>query len=330
MVDLSVKYMGLDLKNPLIIASSGLTENIDGLKEIDKHKPGAIVLKSLFEEEIIREMQDNIHKMAQPQHTYPEIYDYFDSIKIEDSVSKYLFLIEEAKKVIKAPIIASINCVSASNEWTNFAKRIQDAGADAIELNAFILPTNLELSGEDNEKIYFDIVEKVKSVVTIPVSMKISWYFSNLAHFIQKLSKSGLDSIVMFNRFYSQDIDLDRLIIKPASIYSNDEDLYKSLNWIAVMANRVDCQLAASTGVHTPEAYIKQILAGADAVQVASVLYQKGIAYIEDLNKGLTKWMDENEYTNIGDFRGKLSQAKSLNPAAYERVQFMKYFSGKQ
>ncbi len=330
MTDLSVNYLGMKLNNPLIVGSSGLTKNIDGIMEIDKHNPGAIVLKSLFEEEIIREMQDNLNRMQQPLHTYPEIFDYFDTIKIEDSVSKYLFLIEESKKQVKAPIIASVNCVSASDEWTNFAKRIQDAGADAIELNAFILPTNLELSGSDNEKVYFDIVEKVKSVVNIPVSMKISWYFSNLAHFIQKLSKSGLGSIVMFNRFYSQDIDLDRLVIKPASLYSNDEDLYKSLNWIAVMANRVDCQLAASTGVHTPEAYIKQILAGADAVQVASVLYKKGVAYIEELNKGLAKWMDENEYNSIEDFKGKLSQAKSLNPAAYERVQFMKHFSGKQ
>jgi dihydroorotate dehydrogenase (fumarate) len=327
MLDFSTDYLGLKLENPLIAGSSGLSENIDGVKEIAKYNPGAIVLKSLFEEEILKEMKNNQLKMTHPQHIYPEIFDYFDDIKIEDSVSKYLFLIEDAKKIAKMPIIASINCVSSA-EWTSFAKRIQDAGADAIELNAFILPSDMTRNGAENEKVYFDIVEEVRKVVTIPVSMKISWYFSNLAGFIQKLSKTGLGSIVMFNRFYSPDIDLDRLIIKPASIYSGEDDLYKSLSWIAIMAQRTDCQLSASTGVHSPEAFIKQLLAGADTVQVASVLYQKGIHYISELLNGLNKWMIEHEYSTIDEFRGKLSQAKSLNPAAYERVQFMKHFGG--
>lgn len=329
MVDTKVKYLGLELENPLIVGSCGITENLRGIQELDKLNPGAIVLKSLFEEEIIREMKENVAKMYQTQTVYPEIYDFFDTIQVEDSVSKYLNLIKEAKKTVKTPIIASINCVSASDEWTNFAKQIQEAGADALELNAFILPTNLQNSGEDNEKIYFDIAKKVKSAVDIPIAMKVSFYFSNLALFLTKLSQTGINGLVLFNRFFSQDIDLDRLVLTPASLYSTEDDLYKSLNWVAVMSNRVDCDLAASTGVHTPEGLIKQILAGADAVQVVSALYHNGIDHISTLLNGLRAWMEQNEYSSVADFKGRLSQAKSMNPAAYERVQFMKHFSGK-
>ncbi len=329
MVNTKVKYLGLELDNPLIVGSCGITEKIQGVEELAKYNPGAIVLKSLFEEEIIREIQESVQKMYQTQSVYPEIFDFFDTIQDEDSVSKYLFLIEEAKKKVKTPIIASINCVSASDEWVSFTERIQDAGADAIELNAFILPTNLSNSGKENEQIYFDIANKVKKISKIPVAMKVSFYFSNLALFLSQLSKTGIDGLVLFNRFFSQDIDLDRMILTPASLYSHQDDLYKSLNWVAIMANRVSCDLAASTGVHTPEDFIKQLLAGANAVQVVSALYKNGMDHIETILKGLEEWMNHNEYETIDEFRGKLSQAQSLNPAAYERVQFMKHFSGK-
>ncbi len=328
MANLNVNYLGLKLDNPLIVGSSGLTESIDGLKEIQKFNPGAVVLKSLFEEEIMLEMENEIIKMVSNSHIYPEIYDYFDTLESEDSVSKYLSFIELAKKTVKMPIIASINCVTAS-EWISFAKRIESAGADAIELNAFILPSDFDRTGAENEQLYFDIIKKIKAEVKIPISMKISYYFSNLARFVQDLSETEIDGIVMFNRFFDPDIDMEKMIIKPANIYSNPSDIYRTLRWIAILANRVNCDISASTGVHDSDGMIKQLLVGANTVQVASVLYQKGIPYIDTLLTNLDKWMSVNGFETINDFRGKLSQSTSLNPAAFERVQFMKHFAGK-
>ena len=242
MANLNVNYLGMQLENPLIIGSSGITDNIESLKEIQKYNPGAVVLKSLFEEEIMREMENEILKMVTPTHIYPEIYDYFDTLESEDSVSKYLFFIESAKKAVKMPVIASINCVSAS-EWTTFAKRIESAGADALELNAFILPSDFNRTGAENEEVYFDLIKKVKAEVSIPVSIKISYYFSNLARFVQDLSKTGVDGIVMFNRFFDPDIDLEKMILKPANLYSHPSDIYRTLRWIAILSKRVNCDI---------------------------------------------------------------------------------------
>lgn len=328
MADLNVNYLGLKLDNPIVAGSSSLSENIDGIKELERHKIGAIVLKSLFEEEIIRDLELQIAQMTKPAHIYPEIFDYFDSVEAEDTVSKYLFLIEEAKKAVKVPIIASVNCVS-SEEWPKFAKKIEEAGADALELNAFILPSDFSRTAEDNEKIYFDIIDKVKKEIKIPISFKMSYYFSNLGTFIQKLSKTGVKGITLFNRYYSPDIDIDKMIVKPADIYSHPDDLPLSLRWIAIMAQRVDCDLAASTGVHDGAALIKQLLAGADVVHIASTLYKNGLKQIETMLEELKIWMNNNNFEKINDFRARLSQAKSSNPAAFERVQFMKHFSGK-
>ncbi len=328
MADLSTTYLGLQLKNPIIAASSGLTKTLHQLQEIEKRGAGAVVLKSIFEEEINYEMKKNIAQMNAPSSIYPEIYDAFDFSSMEDSVSKYLFLIEDAKKSVNIPIIASINCVDAE-EWTSFAKRIQDAGADAIELNMFILPSDLNRSGDDNEKVYFDVIEKVKKEITIPVSLKISYYFSNLANMIKKLSETGIEGLVLFNRFYSPDIDINDLEVNSANIYSAPSDISISLRWIAIMANRVKCDLAASTGVHDGAAVVKQLLAGADAVQVASALYKQGFTAITEMVEFLDSWMTKKKFNSINDFKGKLSQTTATNPAAYERVQFMHHFAGK-
>jgi dihydroorotate dehydrogenase (fumarate) len=316
------------LRNPIIAASSGMTRTVHLLQELEKKGAGAVVLKSIFEEEIAFELNNQMKQVNKPHTIYPEIYDAFDYADMEDSVSKYLFLIQDARKTLSIPVIASINCVS-SDEWTLFAKRIQDAGADAIELNMFILPSDFNRTGEDNEKVYFDVIQKVKSVVSIPVSLKISYYFSNLGSMIQKLSKTGIDGIVLFNRFFSPDININDMKIIPSNIYSSPSELSISLRWIAIMAQRVSCDLAASTGIHDGEAVIKQILAGANAVQVASVLYKHGFDKITEMLNFVTKWMDEHGYSSIDDFRGKMSQNATSNPAAYERVQFMMHFAGK-
>lgn len=325
MVDLTTKFLGLTLRNPLIVGSSGLTDSVEKVKAAQDAGVGAVVLKSLFEEEIIAEMEEAMHRMTSRPFVYPETFDYMDEEPEEDSVRKYLRLISESKSAVHIPVIASINCVS-SQKWTYFAKEIQDAGADALELNLFILPTDFERSATDNEKLYFDIVSEVLKVVKIPVLLKISYYSSNLGQMIQKLSGSGIKGLTLFNRFYSPDFNLETYQVVSTNVLSNPSDLSISLRWIAVMAERVSCDLAASTGVHDGEAFIKQILAGANAVQVVSALYRHGIEYAGQIIEETKKWMEHEGYASLNDFRGKMSQAKSSNPAAYERVQFMKSF----
>ncbi len=328
MADLRVKYLGLDLKNPIVAGSSGLTNSLADIAALEQAGIGAVVLKSIFEEEILVEMKKSIVEMQRPGTIYPEIYDFFDFSDAEDSLTRYLNLVGSAKKETKLPVIASVNCISA-NEWPQFARRIEEAGADALELNVFVLPSDFNRSARDNEQIYFDVVSNVKSMIKIPISLKISYYFSNLARMIRELSETGVAGLTLFNRFYSPDIDLEELSVVPANIYSSPADISISLRWIAIMANRVKCDLAASTGIHDGKAVIKQILAGATAVHVASTLYKNGPAKIQAMVADINKWMDANEFAAIEDFRGKLSQSKTFDPAAYERAQFMKYFSGR-
>lgn len=325
MADLTTKFLGLTLRNPLIVGSSGLTDSVEKIKELENAGAGAVVIKSLFEEEIIAEMQESLHRMTSRPFVYPETFDYMDETDDEDSVRKYLALIRQAKDSVHIPVIASINCVSAQ-KWTYFAKEIQDAGADALELNLFILPTDFERTADDNEKLYFQIVEEVKKVVSIPILLKVSYYASNLGRLLQKLSQSGIGGLTLFNRFYSPDFNLETYQVVSTNVLSKPGDLPISLRWVAIMAERVDCDIAASTGVHDGEGMIKQILAGANAVQIVSALYRHGPSYISVIIDEMKKWMEHEGYEKLSDFRGKMSQARSSNPAAYERVQFMKNF----
>lgn len=328
MADLTTTYMGLKLRNPIIAASSGLTNSIEDIKEFEKNGAGAIVLKSIFEEEIRRELEKDLNSMAMDTFLYPETMDYYDNYAEDDSLTNYLRLIREAKQAVNIPIIASINCVTA-NKWPYYAQTLQDAGADALELNVFIMPSDFNRSGEENEKAYFNIIKEVKKHVKIPVSLKISYYSSNLGAFIQKLSKTEIDGLVLFNRFYSPDIDINNFDMLSTNVTSTPSELPISLRWIGIMYNRVDCDLAASTGIHDGKAIIKQILAGANAVQIASAFYKNGKGIIKDMLNDISTWMNQKDFKTLEDFRGKVSQDKALNPAAYERMQFMKYFSGK-
>jgi len=325
MADLTTKFLGLTLRNPLIVGSSGLTDSVEKIKELENAGAGAVVIKSLFEEEIIAEMDESLHRMTSRPFVYPETFDYMDEVDEEDSVRKYLSLIRQAKDTVHIPVIASINCVSAQ-KWTYFAKEIQDAGADALELNLFILPTDFERTAEENEKLYFQIIEEVKKVISIPILLKVSYYASNLGQLLQKLSKTGIGGLTLFNRFYSPDFNLETYQVVSTNVLSKPGDLPISLRWVAIMAERVECDIAASTGVHDGEAMIKQILAGADAVQVVSSLYKHGASYVSVMINEMKKWMEHEGYDKLTDFRGKMSQARSSNPAAYERVQFMKNF----
>jgi len=258
---------------------------------------------------------------------YPEAEDYVKHYTRMADVEKYIDLIKDAKEKVKIPVIASINCISDS-EWIEFATRIEQAGADALELNVFVLPSDIKKDGSENEAVYFDIIKSIKKVVKIPVALKISYYFSGLAKTINELSWTDIDGLVLFNRFYSPDFDIETMEVKPSYIFSTPRDLSLSLRWVAMLSDHINCDIAASTGVHDGTALIKQILAGAKAVQVTSVLYKKGLKEIGSMLEELEAWMERKNFNSIDQFCGKLSVSKTDNPAAYERVQFMKHFSG--
>ena len=328
MTNLTTKYMGLTLRNPLIAGSSGMTDNKENILKFEKHGIGAVVLKSLFEEEIIVEKQSNLGRMGSGGFLYPEMVEFYEYEEgPRESTMEYLDLIRELKKSSGIPVIASINCITAK-QWTYFPKELESAGADAIELNLFILPSDMNRSADENEKIYFQIIDEVIKQVKIPVAVKISYYFSNLATIIKRLSETNISGIVLFNRFYSPDFDIDTFDITSGNVLSSPGDLAISLRWIAIMAERVSCDLAASTGVHDGSAFIKQLLAGAKAVQITSALYKYGPEHITKMLEDLKIWMEKHKFSSIDQFRGKMSQSKSSNPASYERVQFMRYFRG--
>ncbi|MBI5550522.1 MAG: dihydroorotate dehydrogenase-like protein [Desulfobacterales bacterium] len=337
-MNLTTNYMGLTLRNPIIAGSSGLTGSVEQVKSLAANGAGAVVLKSIFEEEVLNEYADFI-KEAKAQFGEPQYFDYngqrnpieyYDYVLQEQNLKKYIALLEGCKAAVDIPVMASINCFYYSVEWLSYAQNLERAGADALELNMFFPPTDFKHSREEKEALYFKIAEKVTQAVKIPVALKISPYFTDLGPMIQRLSETGVKALVLFNRFFSPDFDIDKLEVKPSFVFSTPADLALSLRWIAVMANKVGCDLAASTGVHDAAAVVKQLLAGANAVQVASCLYKNGPKYIKELLAGLESWMAGKKYRALADFKGKLSQARSSDPAVYERAQFMRYFGGKK
>jgi dihydroorotate dehydrogenase (fumarate) len=341
MIDLSCKYLGLQLKNPIIVGSSGLTSSIHNLREIDRMGAGAVILKSIFEEQIKFEA-DKFIKSGDPQiqswneafqgivskteFYYEEAFDYLTSYAKEHTLNNYLSLISEAKKEITIPVIASINC-STQYDWQYFARRIQEAGADALELNVYLLPSDFEKSGTENEAVYFNIIKEVKKFISIPVSLKIGYYFSSLAQTALRLSETGIAGLTLFNRPYNPDIDLANLQIDAKNMFSSENEYSHSLRWVALLSGRINCDIAASTGIHNYETVIKQLLAGADAVQMVSVFYKHHFDVLPKIVSGIETWMTEHKFKSISDFKGLLSRKNVHNPAAYERVQFLRLFS---
>jgi len=329
MADLTTKYLGLTLRNPIIIASSGLTDSFEKIAELERNGAGAVVLKSLFEEQIILEAEHNLREAGKNSMIYDEYSETLDYIDIhirEKELGKYLDIIKKAKKELSIPVIASVNCVSDIG-WTGFARQIEKAGADAMELNISIMPFDFEKGCDEIEQKYYKILQKVKKEINIPVAVKISPYFTNLGKIILNLEKEGANGVVLFNRFTSPDIDVENLKLTVSELYSTPSDMINSLRWVAILANRLKIDIAATTGIHDGKAIVKQILAGASAVQVASSIYIKGISHITEMSKYLEDWMDKKGYNYIDQFKGKLSSNKSSRPEIYERLQFMKYFS---
>jgi dihydroorotate dehydrogenase (fumarate) len=322
MIDLTTSYAGLKLKSPLIVSSSGLTNSVDRIRKMAASGAGAVVLKSLFEEQILHE----IGNMASAAD-YPEAGDYLKTYARENSVESYLALIRDAKKAVDIPVIASINCVSGT-EWVEFAGKIESAGADALELNIYFLPIDKEKDPRFYENAYLDLVSAVRKNSSLPLVVKLGSGFSHVTWMVHQLSLRGASATVLFNRFYTPDIDTKDLTFGSSEVLSSPADLRHSLRWIGIVSSQVDrIDLAASTGVHSGLAVVKQILAGATAVQICSVLYRNGIEYLRDMITEMKRWMEKHQYESPGDFRGLMSYKHLKDPSVYERAQFIKYFS---
>ena len=321
MVNLSTKYMGLQLDNPLVIASCSIVKHQDAIRRCADAGAGAIVLKSLFEEQIEVDAQQLEQHLWMASHS--EAFDYVTNMGMELGPREYLKLIEDAKKAVSLPIIASLNCIS-SKWWLGYAKQIAAAGADALELNISIMPGDSKRHGGDLENIYLQIVDDVKREIDLPVAVKIGPHFSSLSRMASQLASHGASALVLFNRFYQLDIDIDRLELVPGNRFSSPEEMSLSLRWVSVLYGRTDCDLAASTGIHDGHCVIKQLLAGATVTQLCSTLYIYGVEQITHIRSQLEQWMIRHNFATIDDFRGRLSQQRSNRPEIYERLQYIK------
>jgi dihydroorotate dehydrogenase (fumarate) len=323
-MDLSTTYLGLKLKNPLIASASPLSKNLDNYKVLEDAGIAAIVNHSLFEEQITHEIGELQHYLSKGSESYAESLSYFpQATEFKLGPEEYLEHIHRAKKSVKIPVIASLNAHTEGG-WVTFAKQIQQAGADALELNVYFMATNPDMDGRYVEQVYIDILEEVKSVVSIPVAVKISPFFSAVANMAKRLDKSGADGLVLFNRFYQADIDLEQLTMVPNLLLSNSYDMRLPLRWVGVLYGHVKANLAATTGIHTSEDVLKIIMAGADVAMLCSVLLRQGPGQVKVILQEIEKWMKVHEYTSIKQMRGSMSQQSCINPEVFERANYMK------
>jgi dihydroorotate dehydrogenase (fumarate) len=328
MVNLETTYLGLKLKNPLVVGSSGLTSSVNRIVELEKAGAGAVVLKSIFEEQINNEIGHILESDPyNPGYRYPEAADYINTYIRENSVSSHIDLIKKVKKAVSIPVIVSINCIHPA-EWTSIAREFEDAGADAIELNMFFIPVGRNDTSESIEQNYLDVVSAVKKETKIPVSAKIGNHFTNIVAMAEKLKGAGADGIVMFNRFYEPDINLGTLELSALEVFSHRHDFVRSLRWVALVSSEVgSIDIAASTGIYDADAVVKQILVGAQVAQVCSAVYKKGPEVIGEILSGIRDFMKKWNFKKVGDFQGRFSYKKIPDPLMYERSQFMKYYS---
>ena len=327
MINLSTKYLGLKLKNPLVASSSPLCKELGTLRQLEDAGASAVVLESLFEEQIIidsneldRHLWESADVSAEAQGYYPDFGNY------NRGAERYLEHIRQAKQALKIPVIASLNGVSKGG-WIKYAKEMQQAGADALELNVYFVPTDVSLSANDIENMYFDLVEAVTASVKIPVAVKIAPYFSSVGNMALKLERAGAKGLVMFNRFYQPDFDLEALEVVPNLVLSRSSELTIRLHWAAILFDRIKADMAITGGVHTAEDVLKSMAAGARVAMMTSVLLEKGPGYLKTLEAAVREWLETHEYQSIEQMQGSLSQKNVAHPAAFERANYVKVLS---
>ncbi len=321
-MDLKTNYMGLELKNPLVVSASPLSMDVDNLRAFEAHGASAVVLRSLYEVQITGEMEGKLDQ-EDMYFWYPEAAEHVRKISKGQILRPYLSYVEKAKNEVSIPVIASINCYR-SGSWVAFAREIEEAGADALELNVSThLPDSETADARDIERAIRKVVEDVKKQVSIPVSVKIGPYFTSIIAMARELEQAGADSLVIFNRYYRPDIDIEQLEVTSENYLSAPGELSQSLRWVGVLSQHVRCDLAANTGIHDYEAVVKQLLAGATVTQFCSVLYIQGLAYITTMLEDLKWWMKQKRFSSVGDFRGKMVDDR-LNSAQFEQVHFVR------
>jgi dihydroorotate dehydrogenase (fumarate) len=320
MADLTTNYLGLSLPSPLVVASSALSNRIENLETAEGHGAGAVVLRSLFEEQLEATNTELEEAGARHAESSPEARTYFPPQRV--GPHEYLSLVERAKKALDIPVIASLNCC-APGSWTGYAKEIASAGADALEVNLYAVEADPAVSSAEVERRYVDIVRELRGAVKIPIAVKLSPYFTSLAHLVVQLEKAGAQGVVLFNRFLQPDISMERLAPVSVMTLSTPAEALLPLRWMGLLHGRVKLHLAASTGVHDAQGMLKQILAGAQVVQMASALVRNGVPHIGKVLQGMEEWMDRRGHSSLADVRGTLSQKEISDPGAFERAQYV-------
>jgi dihydroorotate dehydrogenase (fumarate) len=324
MPDLSTTYLGLKLKNPIVPSSSPLMQQVANIKQMEDAGAAAVVLHSLFEEQIILESEMLDHALEQGTNTYAESLTYFPDLGTYNlGPEGYLNHIAKVKAAVKIPVIASLNGVS-NGGWIAYAKKIEQAGADALELNTYFIAADPEQTAPQVEDMYLNLVRDIKSRIRIPIAVKLSPYFSAFANFARRLDQAGANALVMFNRFYQPDFDLENLQVVPNVVLSTSEELRLRLRWVAMLHGRIRADMAVTGGVHSGEDVVKAMMAGANIAMTTSALLEHGIGRIGRMLDEMARWMDEHEYVSVQQLRGSMSQQSVAYPLAFERANYMK------
>jgi dihydroorotate dehydrogenase (fumarate) len=330
MVDLGTTYMGLKLRTPLVASASPLSHELDGIRHLEDAGASAVVLYSLFEEQLQQESLELEHHLSAGTESFAESLTYFPQpSEFRTGAEGYLTHIRRAKDAVDIPIVASLNGATLGG-WTRYARQIEQAGADAIECNIHFIPTNIYVASSEVEKIYIDILREVKISVHIPVAVKLSPFFSNMANMAKRLDEAGADGLVLFNRFYLPDIDLDELELRPNVLLSTPQASRLPLTWIGILYGRIKASLAATSGVHRAEDVIKLLMVGANVTMLCSALLRNGINHLRHVERGLREWMEDYEYDSVHQMQGCMSQVRCPDPSAFERAQYMRAVKGMQ
>jgi dihydroorotate dehydrogenase (fumarate) len=330
-MNLQTNYMGLSLKHPIVASASPLSGTVDGIKRLEDGGAAAVVMFSLFEEQIRHENEAFSYLMESGSQSFAESLSYFPDLDedYQAGPESYLELLQQASKAVDIPIIASLNCVTGKG-WIDYAKQLQQAGAAGLELNIYSVEADLNTSGAEVEQRYIDILTAVKSTVDIPVALKLSPFFSAMGHMAKRLDQAGADALVLFNRFYQPDIDINELEVKPQLSLSSANEIRLPLLWIALLHGKINASLAATRGVEKPEEVIKYLLAGADAVMTTSALLRNGPSYISVLLQGLQMWMEARGFASVAQMRGNMDQSNVVNPSAFQRANYIRVLESYQ